>query len=60
MTEATKWKAGDKVRDRAHLGGTVLQTWRNGVEARWNNGNTAWVAADILSRDGEDVNNAKG
>jgi hypothetical protein len=44
------FKAGDRVRDCAELGGTVLETWGNGVKVAWNNGHTGWVDERFLHR----------
>jgi hypothetical protein len=44
------FKEGDKVRDRAQLGGQVIETWGNGVKVSWNNGHTDWIDARFLTR----------
>lgn len=46
-----KFKEGDKVRDRAQLGGQVIETWGNGVKVSWRNGYTGWIDARFLSLD---------
>lgn len=45
-----KLQEGDKVRDRAELGGTVLETWGNGVKVRWHSMMTSWIDRRFLRR----------
>lgn len=51
MAAAQQFKEGDKVRDRANLGGQVLETWGNGVKVSWRNGYTTWIDERFLSPD---------
>lgn len=46
-----KFKEGDKVRDRANLGGVVLETWGNGVKVRWNTLFVDYIDERFLSLD---------
>lgn len=56
MTEREKLREGDEVRDRAELGGTVLETWGDGVKVRWHTMATTWIDRRFLRRAvGEDV-----
>jgi len=42
---------GNKVRDKANLGGVVLETWGAYVKVRWNNEATNWIDARFLRLD---------
>lgn len=42
------FQEGTKVRDKAGLGGQVLETWGNGVKVSWNNGHTGWIDERFL------------
>lgn len=53
MTKRRKFQEADKVRDRANLGGQVLETWGNGVKVSWHNGQTCWIDERFLSLDAE-------
>lgn len=46
-----KFNEGDKVRDKAGVGGQVLETWGNGVKVSWRNGHTGWIDERFLTLD---------
>ncbi len=47
----TMFQEGDKVRDRAQLGGQVLETFGNVVKVAWRNGYTTWIDERFLCLD---------
>lgn len=49
MSTDKPFREGDKIRDRANLGGTVLEVWGNGVKVSWNNGHTDWSDERFLT-----------
>lgn len=50
MTRRPKFLEGDKVRDKAELAGTVLETWGNGVKVRWDEMYSTWIDERFLHR----------
>lgn len=44
-----RFKKGDKVRDQAQLGGSVLESCGDCVNVDWNNGSTEWIHERFLT-----------
>lgn len=51
LNASRKFKEGDRVRDKAELGGVVLETWGNGVKVRWNNEHAGWIDSRFLTHE---------
>ncbi len=51
MAVERRFQKGDTVRDRAQLGGFIVDTWGGRVLVCWNNGVMSWASVQYLTLD---------